>query len=921
MIILTYLDNFFSKSDHRFRWVFCQLEALRSCYPQGLRRALDQLPETLDATYERMLLGIDKAKQGYAYHLFQCLAVSIRPLRVEELADILAVLLDTEEDSAYHVDWRPEDAQQAVLSTCSSLISVVNVGGSSVVQFSHFSVKEFLTSSRLADAGEHLSRFHILPHPAHVILARASLSALLNLGDQVTNNMIENHPFAIYAARYWVEHAKFGDVSSSIQDLMERLFDPGEPHFATWVWLYDIDRPWEGHTVTTRPMRPKASPLYYATLCGFRNLIEDLATTYPGDVRAIGGTYSTPLHAALAKRDIDTALVLLEHGADINSLDFEGRSPLHRASLSGSWSGYRDIVEFLLEHQAKVDIQEDQTFATPFHWATQNRDLEICQVLLEHGAALDKTNVNQETPLHVASLSGHLEMARFLIGQGANTTSKDKDGDIPLHNASRRGHLDLVEMFLESGLDINARNADEETPLDLASGGGHLEVVRFLIERGADVNCCDKRGWSPLHTAALNGHLSIVRLLLNPDIDDHVSSQTRDSPPMLASRGGHAEPRFLTAIEYQVDVNSIGDNGWTPLLSASRYGHADVVQLLLEHGADVNVQAADLWASLHLASAYGHLKVAELLVERGAEVDARSEDQQTPLDLASGSGNLEVAYLLIKSGSNVNSQNTQGWTPSHSAAQNGHLDVVKLLLDSGADVDMRDRRDKTAFDISLEHGRSDVGNFLAKNKGGLGSPLGDSVGSTSLEAESQNSLPKTEIVEPQPSWGDPSHDEETADEESTSLHSALASGRIGMIKRLLDRGADVDERDELLQTPLDVASKEGKLEIATTLIKYGADVNSRDTIGWTPLHTAARYGHIDVVRLLLDNGADMNTVQRNYQTPLHMASINCYLEVVQLLLERGANVQLRNAYGRTPSQEALTKGHGKIAQLLSKYGS
>ncbi|KAI9453313.1 hypothetical protein BJY52DRAFT_1189677 [Lactarius psammicola] len=100
------IDTLSRRADGMFQWVFCQLEALRGCYPQALRRALDQLPETLDATYERTLLGIEKAKREYAYRLFQCLAVSIRPLRVEELAEVLAVLLDTGEDSGYHVDWR-----------------------------------------------------------------------------------------------------------------------------------------------------------------------------------------------------------------------------------------------------------------------------------------------------------------------------------------------------------------------------------------------------------------------------------------------------------------------------------------------------------------------------------------------------------------------------------------------------------------------------------------------------------------------------------------------------------------------------------------------------------------------------------------------------------------------------------------------
>ncbi|KAN0133358.1 hypothetical protein V8E53_008798 [Lactarius tabidus] len=310
------IDTLSRRADGMFRWVFCQLETLRECYPQVLRRSLDKLPETLDATYERTLLGIEKTKREYAYRLFQCLVVSIRPLRVEELAEVLAVLLDTEVDSEYHADWRPEDSQQSVLSTCSSLITIANVDGSSVVQFSHFSVKEFLLSSRLANAGEHLSRNHILPCSSHSVIARASLSVLLNLGNKVNKSTVENHPLALYASRYWVDHAKFEGVSSTIQGLMERLFDPGEPHFATWLWLYDVDRPWEGHMATAHPMKPKAAPLYYASLCGFQNLVNYLATAHPGHVDARGGCYGTALHAAIAKREVDTVLGLLQDGAD-----------------------------------------------------------------------------------------------------------------------------------------------------------------------------------------------------------------------------------------------------------------------------------------------------------------------------------------------------------------------------------------------------------------------------------------------------------------------------------------------------------------------------------------------------------------------------------------------------------------------------
>jgi ankyrin repeat protein len=232
------------------------------------------------------------------------------------------------------------------------------------------------------------------------------------------------------------------------------------------------------------------------------------------------------------------------------------------------------------------------------------------------------------------------------------------------------------------------------------------------------------------------------------------------------------------------------------------------VQLLLDHGADVNVQKADLWAPLHLASASGHLKVVELLLDHSAEVDVQNEDQKTPLYLASGNGKHEVARLLITHGSNVTSQDTQGWTPLHSAARNGYLDVVKLLLDSGADIKMRDGSDKNAFDIALDNGKRDVVDFLAKHDTTLGTRLGDLARSASLEAASQSSLPGIEMEEPQRSRGD-ADEEESHYEQSTTLHSAVKNGNIDVVKRLLDRGADVNEQAEELQTPLDAASMHG----------------------------------------------------------------------------------------------------------------
>ena len=152
---------------------------------------LNDLPKTLDETYARTLLGIDEEKREYTQRLLRCLTVSIRPLRVEELADILAVQFDEAELPTFNTDWRPENAEEAVMSACSSLIAIVDKEGNQVVQFSHYSVKEFLTSERLATTEERLSYYHILPEPAHTVLAHAALSVLLQLDDKIDKSTIE----------------------------------------------------------------------------------------------------------------------------------------------------------------------------------------------------------------------------------------------------------------------------------------------------------------------------------------------------------------------------------------------------------------------------------------------------------------------------------------------------------------------------------------------------------------------------------------------------------------------------------------------------------------------------------------------------------------------------------------------------------
>ena len=261
--MLTLSRRFWS---HRFRWVVCQVDRLRRTFPTSIRKILNDLPDTLDETSDRTLLDIDDEKREFTQRLFRCLAVSVLPLRVYELAEILAIQFDEITSPTFNSAWRPENAEEALISVCSSLIAIVDKGGHQVVQFSHFSIKEYLTSERLAEAEDRLSYYHILSESAHTTLAHTRLSVLLHLDDKIDRDTIGHFPLAPYAAQHWVDHAQYENVSSHIKEVMERLFDPAKPHFAAWVWLYDIDRNWTERMPTTNPTQPEAMPLYYTFL-------------------------------------------------------------------------------------------------------------------------------------------------------------------------------------------------------------------------------------------------------------------------------------------------------------------------------------------------------------------------------------------------------------------------------------------------------------------------------------------------------------------------------------------------------------------------------------------------------------------------------------------------------------------------------
>ena len=176
---------------------------------------MSSLPETLDETYDRILCKIDPLFKREVLHILQWLTCSLRPLSLDEVAEIVA--FDVDSDWKFNDENRlaePED----VLNMCSSLVISVEPDSESkatIVRLAHFSVKEYLISDRIRTGSA--AFFSIDEEASNVVIGGTTLSCL-HLYDEAlfpsSREFSIQFPLAKYSAMFWYCHlSTIGDAA------------------------------------------------------------------------------------------------------------------------------------------------------------------------------------------------------------------------------------------------------------------------------------------------------------------------------------------------------------------------------------------------------------------------------------------------------------------------------------------------------------------------------------------------------------------------------------------------------------------------------------------------------------------------------------------------------------------------------------
>jgi ankyrin repeat protein len=742
------------------------------------------------------------------------------------------------------------------------LLVLVHVDDSRIIQFSHYSVKEFLTSARFGEKHNKnhdiiSHRYHISMTSAHALIAQACFGILLHLDKDITRNSLRTYPLAKYAAKYWVEHVRFDGVSENVEEGMKRLLDTSKPHLAIWIWLciLEIPRTQTRHGRAKRPLPSVGSLLQYAVE-HLRDSDVHAQQGHGAETMAQETDLSTPLLFALLKGSVNLTRWLVKHGADAMVQDKDGWTPLRSAMETV------DLARLFVRHYADGG-------STPLLSMVLKGTVDALRKFVEQFPDVKAQNIDALTQLLPALQEGSVKLACMLVKYGADVTALDDHGWTPLHWAVEAGSMGLTRLFVEYGADVEALANDGSTPLGLAMEAGRDgDLVAFLADHAVDTAAQGAEGSTSFNLATQEESMYPTPLLAGHSADASAQDAEGSTPFHLAVRGGNANLAVEAGREdlaplFAPEAYAIAQDtgGSTPFNLAAREGSLNPTHLPAEYDAGATAQDTDRSTLLHSVVQGQNLDLARLLVEHGVDVTAKDNCGLTPLHWAVQVGSIDLARLFIRHGASVTAQDNGGLTPLDFALDAGREGLVCLLVGHIMDATAQDADESTRLDLEAQEENVEPTNLASEH--GANAIDGDGSAVSQLEVD-EESADYTRIIA--------EHDADAIAQDpdgSTPLH--LAVQEEGTELQPLSAGYITGEtaQDDSVFA-LSPEMQDESRDLTCLLVENSADATARDADEATPFHSTVQEGGAVPAHLPVEEGKGMTTEGEPGSSPLHI---------------------------------------------------
>ncbi|XP_067659823.1 putative ankyrin repeat protein RF_0381 isoform X2 [Haliotis asinina] len=438
------------------------------------------------------------------------------------------------------------------------------------------------------------------------------------------------------------------------------------------------------------------------------------------------------------------------------------------------------------------------------------------------------------------------EVGQRLLPVSAANLDGSRRKDTMLHSACRRGTLAQVRQILSHELvDTNSRGEYGWTPVMIAAEGGRRKLVDLLVKRGGDLSLTDDDGYTVLHVVSIKGHLKVVRYVLSKKVVGvNTTGHCERTAVMAAARFGHRKV-FDLLVKNGSDLTTVDSDGNNILHIACIGGNVEIVKHILSNvNVDINSRGLNGKTPLMFAINFGHVQVFELLVSKGCILPIVEENGKNILHMACVKGNVDmVRHILNKSIVSVDGEDSMGKTPVMLAVESGHTDVFQLLVSKQCDIHKTCHDGNNILHTSCSRCHVDIVKHIV-----TGHLINiDSCGQnrmTPVMFAAKNG--QRDIFDLLVNNGcDMSQKDKDG---NTVLHMACIGGSKYIVERILSKEpVDVNSRGQSQSTPAMMAAACGHKDVFDLLVNRGADLTLVDGRGFGVHHLACMGGHLPVV--------------------------------------------------------------------------